>query len=377
MPGPGERRNGRRRKAAAPAPTPPRRRPDGNGQADRPFDLDAALTRIGDRKRALIVMHDNPDPDSLASGEGLRTLFSHELDIPSTLALGGIIGRAENRAVVAELHIPLVPMEELAPERFDLVALVDTQPQAGNNSLPDSVHADIIIDHHPPRDHHPGATWTDIRSSLGASSTIVYEYLRAKGIPLDSRLATLFLYAIKSETRDLGREASPAERAAYLELVQLADHGALYRIANPKHPREHFAALDRAVRSARLHGDLLALNLGRLDYPDLVAEVADLMLSFEGARWVVCVGYYRQAVFLSIRTEVEHAHAGGLIRRVVGRDGAAGGHGMIAGGRLFARVSSDAALAPLYDQIVRNVCRELGRSSDRSVPLLDRRPARK
>ena len=37
------------------------------------------------------------------------------------------------------------------------------------------VQAHVVIDHHPLRGPHPGVIWEDIRSSMGASSTIVYE----------------------------------------------------------------------------------------------------------------------------------------------------------------------------------------------------------
>ena len=77
-------------------------------------------------------------------------------------------------------------------------------------------------------------------------------------------------------------------------------------------------ALDRALRSATVWGELLAINLGALDYPDLVAEVADLMLPYEKAHWVLCVGQHNRTVFLSVRTDINDATAGALIRRVVG-----------------------------------------------------------
>jgi nanoRNase/pAp phosphatase (c-di-AMP/oligoRNAs hydrolase) len=341
--------------------------------ADPGFDLDGALARLRGRKRALILTHDNPDPDSIAAAEGLRVLLERELGLSGSLAFGGIIGRAENRAMVSVLDIHLTPIEQIDLAAHDTIALVDTQPRSGNNSLPAGATCDVVIDHHPRREGSGEAAWYDVRSSLGASSTIVYGYLRAYRVPLDARLATAFLYALKSETRDLGREATDAERAAYVDLVALADHATMYRIVSPKLPREHFVALDRALRSAHLHGDLLAVNLGALDYPDLVAEVADLMLPYEAARWVVCAGYHGGAVYLSIRTEVEGARAGELIRRVVGNRGAAGGHGLIAGGRLYARVSSEEALVPVYRQIVETLCAELQRPFEPAIPLL--RPA--
>jgi nanoRNase/pAp phosphatase (c-di-AMP/oligoRNAs hydrolase) len=273
------------------------------------------------------------------------------------------------------LEIPLLPVESLSWDAFDLIALVDTQPDSGNNSLPTRVAADVVIDHHPAPTPVPAAPWWDIQPSLGASSTIVYEYLRRRRVPLDARLATALLYALKSETRDLGREATAAERAAYVELVASADHALLDRIVNPKLPREHFGALDRAIRRAHRHGSLLAINLGMLDYPDLVAEVADLMLPYQAVEWVVCVGVHHETVFLSIRTEVEGARAGELIRRVVGDEGAAGGHGLIAGGRLHTPVRSPRALASVYARIVRALCVQLGLPARPAVALLADRAA--
>ena len=63
-------------------------------------------------------------------------------------------------------------------------------------------------------------------------------------------------------------------------------------MTHPKVPREHFAALDRALRYAQVFGDIVAVNLSTLGYPDLVAEIADLLLSYEGARYVLCMGQY-------------------------------------------------------------------------------------
>jgi len=338
-----------------------RRRQTGYGEASMPVDLAAKLATLKQRAgegRAAILTHDNPDPDSLAAALGLCRLFEKE-GVASTIALGGIIGRAENRAMVRELKIDLMPIERIDWKAHSIIALVDTQPGTGNNSLPSTRRADVVIDHHPPRNDLGDIPWLDIRTEMGATATIVYGYLRERGIPLDPTLATAFLYALKSETRDLGRESGPDEKQAYIELSKVADFERLYSISNPKLGREHFVALDRALRSATVWGELLAINLGALDYPDLVAEVADLMLPYEKAHWVLCVGQHNRTVYLSVRTDITDATAGALIRRVVGGHGAAGGHGMIAGGRLFAEVRDDAALKSVYDELVARLVREL------------------
>jgi nanoRNase/pAp phosphatase (c-di-AMP/oligoRNAs hydrolase) len=331
------------------------------------FDLSAARAALRERTagvwqkrkpRALILTHDNPDPDSLAAALGLERLLEAD-GFDATVALGGIIGRAENRAMVRELRIELAPFERLDLAAFDVMALVDTQPRTGNNSLPAERTPEIVIDHHPPRNDGAGVLWRDIRPTVGATATIVYSYLKEAGLSLDPLLSTAFLYALKSETRDLGREAGSEERQAYVELMLTSDFQRLYNITNPKLGREHFAAVDRAIRNAVVWGELLAVNLGALDYPDLVAEVADLMLPYERARWVLCVGQHDHSVYLSMRTDNPDGHAGSIIRRVVGGKGAAGGHGMIAGGRLYAEVHDDESLKRIYDELVTSLRAEL------------------
>lgn len=327
------------------------------------FNLGAALAMVRERaaaqgNRALLLPHDNPDPDSLAAALGLSRLLARE-GIECTIGMAGIIGRAENRAMVRELKFDLNPIENLDLDSFGLIALLDTQPGTGNNSLPVSRLPDIVIDHHPLRALSQQVPWCDIRPEFGGSCTIVWAYLKEAGIEWTPELATAFLYGIKTETRDLGRECGPHERQAYLELNALADHAKLYSITNPKLSREHFVALDRACRMAICWGELVAVNLGSVRYPDLVAEIAELMLAYEKARYCVCIGEHEGQVFLSIRSEDDSAHAGELIRRVVGSKGAAGGHGMSAGGRLHHPVRGEGEMKAVYDELVARMVAEL------------------
>ena len=338
--------------------------------ANPAFDLPRALGQLAGHKSLLVYTHDNPDPDSLAAALGLGRLIEHELGAAVTLAQGGIVGRAQNRAMVDVLKIPLVPVEEIDPDSFDTIALVDSQPETGNNSLPTDHRIDIVVDHHPLRPGSARAPWCDIRPDLGATSTIVFEYLRARAVPVDAALATAFFFALRTETRDLGRESTEAERTAYIELVPLVDHSMLYRMTHPKVPREHFAALDRALRSAQVFGDLVAVNLGTLGYPDLVAEIADLMLAYEDARYVLCIGQYEGSAYLSLRTEATDARAGSVMRQIVGTDGAAGGHGTMAGARLFPPMHSEQELQKMFLTMVERLRGVLGHDAVPGTPLL-------
>jgi hypothetical protein len=55
---------------------------------------------LGEATHALVLTHDNPDPDAIASAAGLGFLIERISGIPVTVAFGGIIGRAENRSLM-------------------------------------------------------------------------------------------------------------------------------------------------------------------------------------------------------------------------------------------------------------------------------------
>src|SRR5512137_1301037 len=87
----------------------------------------------------LVVVQDTPDPDSLAAAVALRRLAKSQPNVQCSIAYGGTVGRGENRALVKYLGLNLRLCEEVDYGKFDLIALVDTQPGAGNNSLPGNI----------------------------------------------------------------------------------------------------------------------------------------------------------------------------------------------------------------------------------------------
>ena len=77
---------------------------------------------------------------------------------------------------------------------------------------------------------------------------------------------------------------------------------------------------------------------------------------------------------MSLRTEADNARAGSMMRHVVGNDGAAGGHGTMAGARLFARVTSEAELALTFKDMVQRLIAALGHPATAGDPLLSLPP---
>jgi nanoRNase/pAp phosphatase (c-di-AMP/oligoRNAs hydrolase) len=321
--------------------------------------------------KTLIIIHDNPDPDCLASAMALRHLLAMKLSRDAVIAFSGMIGRSENLAMARELDITLMPLEMVDLAEYSAICMLDTQPGTGNNSLPPECRVDIVIDHHPLREASNKCRWVDIRDDYGVTATILYEYLLAQEIPIGAKLATALFYAIKSETQDLGRESNRPDRDAYLHLFPLANKRLLYEITNPKLPVEHFRTIHRGVENATIYGRLLVVNLQSICFPEVVSEMADYLVRLEGVETVLSMGHYNDAVILSIRTTSTLLNAGEIIRRLVAGRGTAGGHGMMAGGRLDNVPGDPAALHEAEAFLTRGMLAELSIGEVTPVRLIN------
>jgi len=289
---------------------------------------------VGDADAILILTHNDPDPDAIASAVALRHLLMEALNVQSTIAYQGIIGRAENRMLVRYLSLPLRPLTDADLAGEVPIALVDTQPGAGNNALPAGSEVIIVIDHHTWREPTATAAYVDVRPDLGATSTILTEYLQAAGLEPEPPLATVLFCGIKTDTRGLSHGAGPADAAAYFYLQPRIDVQALAEIEYAQVPASYFKSFDATLQEARVYEGVVVAYVGLMDYPDLAAEMACLLLRLEKSRWIVCMGVHREVLILSVRTHSPIGRADELVQAIVGDEGTAGGHGPMAGGQI-------------------------------------------
>lgn len=288
---------------------------------------------VGDATSLLILTHNDPDPDAIASAAALQWLLKERMGVEAHVAYKGIVGRAENKALVRYLGYPLRLLMEAEVSRSLPVALVDTQPGAGNNALPSSSEIAIVFDHHPLREETQAAAFADVRPNVGATSTILTQYCQVADAELPPSVATALFYGIKTDTMGLGRGASQSDVAAYFYLQSRVDVRALVNIERAQVPAEYFQGLVAALQSAYVYDDVLISYIGEMPRPDLTAEMADLFLRLRGIEWVMCMGVYEDEMILSVRTNSQRG-AGQLIQSIVADLGSAGGHGSMAAGQI-------------------------------------------
>lgn len=313
--------------------TPRRASPaEANSEAQRL--LEKLLGAVDVERPVAIYTHDHPDPDSIASAYALQHLLSKRLGVDPVIAYGGTIGRASNRAMVDLMGLRLEPLDRLDFDEFGTHCLIDTQPETGNHSLPSDLPFSIAIDHHPRSEIADRIPFLDIRTEYGATSTMMFYYLKAAGLDLPTKLATALLFGIKSDTRELEREASEADLHAYLEIFPKADLTLLNRIERPRIPSRYFEAFHQALGASLIHDRALVSDVGQVENPDLVAEIADFLIPLDVVDYALVMGRHQGRLYLSLRTRQEQHDAGRTIAAVVRELGTAGGHGRMAGAQI-------------------------------------------
>jgi nanoRNase/pAp phosphatase (c-di-AMP/oligoRNAs hydrolase) len=182
-------------------------------------------------------------------------------------------------------------------------------------------------------------------------------------------VATALIYAIRSETQDFSREWAGPDKAIYDHFFPQANHRILARIQTPRLPLTYYGNLHEALESLISVDSLILSHLGDVEQPDIVPEIADLLLRMEGKTWSMCTGFFADRLYLSIRTTNSRADAGSVMRRLVGRRGKGGGHGMMAGGWVDASKVALAERGKLQKQLGTRLAKELKKSPEKMTRL--------
>ena len=273
----------------------------------------------------LILLQDDPDPDAIASGLALRQVLGRN---KQTAPLGsfGRVTRPENIAMVKLLEIEIEKITKNTIKNFDRIAVVDLQPPHLSNP-PENI--DLVIDHHPEQFNYNSHV-KDIRPGYGATSTILLEYLVCTNSSIGTRLATAMLYGIKSDTYALSREVNEWDVQAFSYLYPLANQNLMRRIERPELPPAALDALSVALKNRRVIDKVAFVNLGRVERDDLIPQMADFSLSFEGIEWAFVSGVYESNYIISVRNVGYVRAAGRVLKEAFGNIGSAGGHASMA-----------------------------------------------
>jgi len=293
--------------------------------------LDFLAARQDSLSPLLILTHDYPDPDALASALALNYLAQQYFGITSRIAYGGVIGRSENKALVKSLQMRLYKIRPEHFRKYRNIALVDTQPKFDNNPFPAKRKATVVIDQHVSITK-PSSELSIIDTECGATCVILAQAILLQKDPIPPKIATALAYGILSDTLGLYRVQRSDVIQTYLSIIHYCDLRMLAQIQNPTRSRRFFVTLHRALGRAIVYRRLLVSHLGFVENPDLVSQMADFLLTYENVHWSFCTGRYRGRIYVSLRTSKPNTQAGMVLRTIFDNPKDAGGHDAIAGG---------------------------------------------
>lgn len=276
---------------------------------------------LSDADRVLIMLHNDPDPDAMASGLALRNVLRRTKTTAIIGALQGVT-RPENLRMLnlLDIHVDLMTPETI--REYDRICMVDVQPHYFGGLID---RVDLVIDHHPEQAGYT-AVFKDVRADYGSTCTILTEHLRAVDVNISERTATAMLYAIKSDTLFFNRQTNRVDIEAFSYLYPLADPALIRKMEGAEITSERLEYVMRAHQGGQLTDQVFCAFLGTLPREDFIPYVADFFLQLENVKWTIIAGIVNDTLVMSIRNLGYTRNAGEFARRFFGDIGSAGGH---------------------------------------------------
>jgi nanoRNase/pAp phosphatase (c-di-AMP/oligoRNAs hydrolase) len=138
------------------------------------------------------------------------------------------------------------------------------------------------------------------------------------------------LYGIKSDTFLLTRDVNEWDVEAFSYLYPLANQNLMRRIERPELPPAALDALSIALKNRRVIDKVAFVHLGKVERDDLIPQIADFCLQFEGIEWACVSGVFGDNYIMSIRNVGYVRAAGRVVKEAFSEIGSAGGHASMA-----------------------------------------------
>src|SRR5688500_12200077 len=338
----------------------------------------ALLDLLADKKNVLITTHQHPDPDALASGLAMCNLLSTKLKgAKVTMSIKGRIGGGINEMFVRLSNLKLLPWDDAMLKDFDAIVLLDTQPMFAFSPLPPDVKPLAVIDHHRGKGRKSLAdcAFCDIRTDVGATSSIVFSYYMELEVPIKGELAATLLYAIETDLAGAAGTPGELDQVALSSLTLLADNRKLYQMRYVDLPQGYYLAYAHGLANAvywenGTSGAVLS-HLESIDSMEQPAVIADFLLRFDKVQWAMVTAVHEGKLVISIRTSnTSKLSAADMARRVLRNIGEGGGHRTKAGGFVRLDTGSAAEVDRFREMLRRRYLPPLGIKGQRGQKLV-------
>lgn len=289
------------------------------------------LMQVITKDHVYIQMHNYPDQDALASAFGLQVLLA-DRGIKSTICYNGGIDKHNTLRMIELLHITIYNNSQFAMDEEDEIILVDGQ--MGNVNVLNFIGRKIAcIDHHPMQDVSEYRFY-DIRSGIGACSSLIAYYFIENHIEITKEVATALVYGIKMDTANLSRRASDLDIDMFSLMYKIADKDILYGMESSSLRKNDLLAYQDAISNLRLHGRIGIAKIGDDCSEAIIGSISDFLLTLAEVDFTLVYSYRVGGLKFSVRSESKAVDAGKIIKEALTGIGDGGGHATMAAGFL-------------------------------------------
>ena len=326
---------------------------------------------LKNKQHILVTTHRFPDPDALASCLALQLLLRTKLKgAQVSISIRGTIGGGYNAAFAKEAELRSVPWNQAELRGYDAILLLDVQPGFKLSPLPDDVPPIAVIDHHRARGRRPACPFCDIRSDVGATSSIIFSYFMELEVDIPSDLAATLLFAIETDLAGAAGQPGELDNMALSSLTLLADTRKLYRMRYADLPQGVYTAFAEALSTAVYYETAMISHLTDIESPEMPAIIADFLLRFEVVQWVLVTAVNGLSLQLSLRTSSSRMSAADVMRRLIRKLGEGGGHRTKAGGSIALETGNAAEVERIRKVLRRRLLRAVKIPMSRGARLV-------
>lgn len=293
----------------------------------------------------VILMHDNPDTDALASAMGIKALLK-KFKADSTIYWHGELSHVQNRIFYNVLKVEAIKLKsedaaQIAADTKDSkIIVVDISCKFGTGNITgtsaffEGRTPDCVIDHHGLQ-NHDCPYWND---QTGSCSTMILELLNHYGVTVDRTLAVALVVGLKLDTDDLRKNVTDKDKLANKELMEIVDPEKYLKIINYPKPPSVIPLRASVYSSLRQERDLVFSYAGIIlpEHHSQIAEIADEMLRIESINHCCVIAILNagegaiKRLSVSFRNTGDAIHTDEFMKSVFGptfggRDGSGGG----------------------------------------------------
>ncbi len=305
------------------------------GRKKKNHELVKKILSTGDE--ISIFIHDNPDPDAIASAKSFEKICN-ELNKKFKTYYSGELGFPENKIFVKSTGFDMEKISEAdideIIENSGLIVFIDFARPGKNNIVPERFDPDIVIDHHQTNLDYDVDGFVEITTDVGATSTIMAQFLIDFNIDIEPTLASALVYGIKVDTRDFTKNIGEKDFEILSNLMTKADKELLEVFESPPMEPHTLDSLALALSERKVEDEVVTAYAGEVETRDDIPQIVDIMAGERDIMTALVYGLLDDKLYMSARSKDISLNLGEKMEKAFLDIGQAGGHKHAAGGSI-------------------------------------------